>query len=302
MNCAVIGSTKIAEVHVNELIKNKVKEITILSRSKKKRNILVSILKSRYNENKIIFKSSNINILKKSFFDLIVICTKNNTHHYYLNLIKNSKSYIIVEKPIISLQNFDKYYENYLNKIYNKFNKILVCYPMHYFAQSIKRNLKSKKKLKYLEFIMKTGGRYTYKNIFINLMPHVLSFINNFQNLNDFPLELDKKNSIENKNYYKLTLNSKRLKIKAYIKEETKKKTKILVKCNNQILSRVTKNKILEFKNYLKINNKLISIENPMSQFYRDFFKNRRKTYFFNKNMILTYILMKEKYKLLKSL
>ena len=57
MICAVIGSTKIAEVHVNELVKNNVKQITIISRSKKKRDFLTSQFNSRYRLKKIIFES-----------------------------------------------------------------------------------------------------------------------------------------------------------------------------------------------------------------------------------------------------
>ena len=37
MICGLIGSTKIAEVHLRELIKNGAKEIVIISRSKKKK-------------------------------------------------------------------------------------------------------------------------------------------------------------------------------------------------------------------------------------------------------------------------
>ena len=36
MICGLIGSTKIAEVHLRELIKNGAKEIVIIGRSKKK--------------------------------------------------------------------------------------------------------------------------------------------------------------------------------------------------------------------------------------------------------------------------
>ena len=303
MICAVIGSTKIAEVHVNELVKNNVKQITIISRSKKKRDFLISQFNSRYRLKKIIFESANMNVLKKTYFDLIVICTNNNTPHHYLDHIENSKTTLIIEKPIISLIIFNGYYKSYLDKIYNKFNKLLVCNPMSYFAESIKKYTKKKqKKLQELEFIMKTGGRYTYKDIFINLMPHVLSFVNEFLNLSKFPIKLDRNKSIQNKHYYKLVMNSKNYKIKAYISEQKRKNTKIIVKYNNQKFIRITKNKLLKFKNFLKINKELISIENPMSQFYYDFFQNRKKKLFFKKNKVLTYNLMKENLKLLRSL
>ena len=302
MICAVIGSTKITEVHVHELVKNNIKEITIVSRSKKKREAMKSLFNSRYHSKKIFFKFTDINEVKKNYYDLIIICTKNNTHHQYIKYIKNPKATLIIEKPIISLLSFGKSYKNYLDKIYNKFNKILVCYPMSYFATSIKKYSKNQKKIYELEFIMKTGGRYTYKNIFINLMPHVLSFINQFQNLNKFPLELDKIKSIQNKNYYKLVMNSQKNEIKTYISEKQGQKTKIIVKYKNQKFIRITKNKILNFKNFLKIDKKLISIENPMSQFYYDFFQNKNKKLFFKENKILTYNLMNENFKLLRCL
>ena len=37
MNCAIIGSTKIAEIHAKHIINNGVKEITFISRSQNKR-------------------------------------------------------------------------------------------------------------------------------------------------------------------------------------------------------------------------------------------------------------------------
>ena len=45
MNCAIIGSTKIAEIHAKHIIKNGVKEITFISRSQNKRKKNISNLK-----------------------------------------------------------------------------------------------------------------------------------------------------------------------------------------------------------------------------------------------------------------
>ena len=60
MNCAIIGSTKIAEVHIHELVKNNVKQIYIISRFKKKRINLLNKIVSRYKDKRTNFKSSNI--------------------------------------------------------------------------------------------------------------------------------------------------------------------------------------------------------------------------------------------------
>ena len=59
MNCAIIGSTKIAEVHAEQLANNGVREITFISRSEQKRK-------------KIITKVKKILIRKYFFFILIL--------------------------------------------------------------------------------------------------------------------------------------------------------------------------------------------------------------------------------------
>ena len=52
MNCAIIGSTKIAEIHAKHIINNGVKEITFISRSQNKRK------KKYFKPKKNLFKSS----------------------------------------------------------------------------------------------------------------------------------------------------------------------------------------------------------------------------------------------------
>ena len=54
MNCAIIGSTKIAEVHINELIKNNIKEIFIISRYKHKRIRIVKKFKKKFKNIKFL--------------------------------------------------------------------------------------------------------------------------------------------------------------------------------------------------------------------------------------------------------
>ena len=77
MNCAIIGSTKIAEVHAEQLIKNGVNEITFISRSLAKRRKMISCIKKKISK-KVIFFHSDINVLKKNklptnkSFDLFV--------------------------------------------------------------------------------------------------------------------------------------------------------------------------------------------------------------------------------------
>tara|TARA_A100000164_G_scaffold381585_1_gene434002 strand:+ start:2411 stop:2611 length:201 start_codon:yes stop_codon:yes gene_type:complete len=61
MNCALIGTTKIASIHVREMINNGIKEITIISRSKKKAKRFINNL----NFQDIVFIPEKISILKK---------------------------------------------------------------------------------------------------------------------------------------------------------------------------------------------------------------------------------------------
>ena len=52
MNCAIIGSTKIAEVHAEQLANNGVREITFISRSEQKRKkIINTVFGGRKNNN-----------------------------------------------------------------------------------------------------------------------------------------------------------------------------------------------------------------------------------------------------------
>ena len=102
MNCAIIGSTKIAEVHAKHIINNGIKEITFISRSQNKRIKNISNLKKIFS-NKVKFFHSDIKILKKKKFNIVCICSKTEVHDIHLNLVKNLKSKIIIEKPIIFL-------------------------------------------------------------------------------------------------------------------------------------------------------------------------------------------------------
>ena len=97
--------------------------------------------------------------LKSQKFDLIDICTSNNTHDLFLKYINKSNSIILVEKPIISLLRINKKYKKFLDKIYKNNNKVAVCYPMIYMAKHFK-NISKKWCIKYFHFLMKTGGRY----------------------------------------------------------------------------------------------------------------------------------------------
>jgi hypothetical protein len=178
MNCALIGTTKIAEVHLFELIKIGAKEITIISRNVNKGKNLCK--KWNYKFPKVDFYFSKKKILKEKKFDLIDICTSNSSHDLYLKYIDKSNSIILIEKPIISLKKFGKSYKKILNHIYKNNKKIIVCYPMTYLAKNFKKYFKNNRIQNTFDFIFETGGRYNGELINIDLMPHALSFISSF--------------------------------------------------------------------------------------------------------------------------
>ena len=72
MNCAIIGSTKIAEVHAEQLVKNGVREITFISRSELIIKKIISKVKKKINK-KVFFFHSDIKILKKHKVDYLFI-------------------------------------------------------------------------------------------------------------------------------------------------------------------------------------------------------------------------------------
>ena len=180
MICGLIGSTKIAEVHLRELIKNGAKEIVIISRSKKKSLKIYEKFKKKFSKVKI--STSKIEILKKKNFDLIDICSTTQVHDEHLKYISGLNSIIVIEKPIISLLKYKEKYIKFLKQLYRSNEKIIVCYPMLYLSEKFKKVFDFKNQIKIFKFDFLTGGKYTGKKICIDLMPHALSFVIKFFN------------------------------------------------------------------------------------------------------------------------
>ena len=200
MNCAIIGSTKIAEVHAEQLANNGVREITFISRSEQKRKKIITKVKKNINK-KVFFFHSDIGILKKNFFDIICICSNTEVHHKHLRTVSGLKSVIIVEKPIISLLKLKNRYESYLKNLYKKNKRIVVCYPYLFFAKNLNKFVKNLKKIDRIVFEFQTGGTAKFKKICIDLMPHALSFFHIFFKKNFLKKNINKTNTIVKKKY-----------------------------------------------------------------------------------------------------
>ena len=298
MKCALIGTSKIAEVHLVELIKIGAKKLTIISRNFNRGKDLCKKYKSQFP--KITFEYAKKEILKEQKFDLIDICTSNNTHDLFLKYINKSNSIILVEKPIISLLKINKKYKEFLDKIYKHNNKVAVCYPMIFMAKYFKKYFKKNGVSNTFTFLMKTGGRYKRKYINIDLMPHALTFIYSFFS-NKLLLKKELKiNQIKiSENDWKSSFTLNKQKFLFNLTESKKKKTSLEIKYSGKKIVRKTKIINNKFINYLIYKNMQKQIKNPMSEFFADLKKNKNKKIFFKRNKELTYQIMDINFKFL---
>ena len=298
MNCAIIGSTKIAEVHAEQLIRGGIKEITFISRSSQKREKIIKKIKKKVSK-KITFLESNIKILKKKHFNIICICSKTEIHEQHLNLVSGLKSVLIIEKPIISLLKLNNKYEIFIKNFYKKNKKVIVCYPYIYLAKNIKKFVKIKKKLKRVDFEFQTGGNSKFKNICINLMPHALSFFYSFYLKKGFLNNIYKKdNLVIEKHKWQVSFIVGATVFNFIFKEKKSKKTNLKLSFNELKFARKTlktKNKFINYlQNYQTKKKKVIN--NPMSEFYLEFFKNINNSKYYQDNKKLTLDIMKKNY------
>ena len=297
MKCAIIGSTKIAEVHAEHLIKNGVKEITFISRSAKKRKKIILNVAKKISK-KVLFIQSDIKILKKNFFNIICICSNTEVHDMHLRAVSGLKSIIIIEKPIISLLKFSKRYKSFLKNLYKKNKKIVVCYPYLFLAKNFKKYLVSKKKINKIDFEFQTGGTAKFKKICINLMPHALSFFHVFLKKDFLKKSVTKKKPLVKKNIWQVNFSFRKTIVNLIFKENYLKKTTLKLKLNNLTLIRKTQKNKGKFINYIenyKTKNRK-NIINPMEEFYKELFKNLDNKKYYQTNRSLTFDIMKKNY------
>ena len=290
MKAALIGTTKIAEIHLRELIENGCKEITIISRDKSKADKLIS--KFKFYEN-IKFISSHIKILKIKKFNLIDICSNTNFHLKHLYFIPKFSGVIIVEKPIFSITKNKKNFRENLNKIYKKHKKIFVCYPMIYFAKTIHKFL-DLKKINNFRVNYHTSGKHFYNEIGLDLLPHAISITSElFKDFDFNNKNIITKKIISEKNKWSSKIIYNDIKILYNFSQNKKRKvSKFSLNLNEKKLVRYTKKINNIFQNYIQFNNKMVSIDNPMKIMFKDFFENKNKISFFKKNNNFTYFVM----------
>ncbi len=265
-SAAIIGPGRIGKVYLRELIKLKYSEIFLFGGKKKpdfnkidfiKNLVKKKILKIKY------YKNLNEKIKECS---VVCICSPSNTHLKYIKLLENTKVKIIVEKPLISLEDLNKIniskflFQNILKK-----RKVLCSYPVRFYAKEIKKIIKTKK-IKYIKFKYHTTGKNTYEHIPEDLLPHAISFIFEFFKKKVNNLSKFKKNQFKNK--WNCTFQIEKTNIIFDFKQNIKaKESKLEIFLNDFKISRYTKslsNSDLDV--FLKINNKKHKIKNPMSE------------------------------------
>ena len=285
---AIIGSSRIAQIHYKFLKEYNFSKVFFIGRSVKK---LLNFLKEN-NISKV--KAGEKRKINKENFDVIAICNNTNYHQDYLNLIINIPKLLIIEKPIISIKIFKKNYKIYLQKIYKKFKNLIVVYPMVFLARSISDSISIKAKIKQIEVNYYTSGEQRGDEIFIDLSPHALTFFYEICKINKIKLNkvIQIKKTIKPK-IWGATIIYRNIRLLMNFKKISKReKSKFYVKIDNLNISRITKQKNGIFINYLKFNKKIIQVQNPMKNVLDEAINSIAKKKIYNENKVLTKWLM----------
>jgi hypothetical protein len=297
MICALIGTSKFAEVHLSQLIKIGAKELALISRDIDKSEKICVKFKKEFPH--IVIYPSKITILKKKKFDLIDICSAIKIHEKQLSYISGLDSIILVEKPIISLLKLKKKYLKFLKNLYVKNARIVVCYPMIYLSKEFEKIFDKKNKINNFELNFSTGGQYKYKYICMDLMPHALSFIFAYFKKFNFKQKFKIKKIRYSKNIWSTYFIYNKINFYFNFSENLKKKTSFEIVIDNKKIKRFSDFQQNEFVNLLKYNQKIIKIKNPLNQFFLELKRNKNNSNYFRNNKYLTMLLMKINYRFL---
>jgi hypothetical protein len=175
MNAAIIGTSKIAQIHLREILKKNFKKIYIVTRSFNNTKKKISKFRNHITTKIILVRMKNLLRLRFSF---ISICSPTSLHHKNIFFLKNKKKTIIfVEKPLISYLGLSKNFEKIYNRINNLKLRVVVSYPMYYMASAFLKIFKiNVNKIKNINIYYHTRGIQKRSYIAEDLLPHALSF------------------------------------------------------------------------------------------------------------------------------
>jgi hypothetical protein len=173
MNAAIIGTSKIALIHLREFLKKNFRTIYVATRNPKK---IIKILKNKNIKGTKIIPVKLL-ALKKLNYKFLSICTPTRMHHKHIFLLKKKKTIFFIEKPLISYLRLGKKFDSIYNKIYSLNLKILVSYPMYFMALTFLRKFKiNLNTVKKISIHYQTTGNHKNQHIAEDLLPHALSF------------------------------------------------------------------------------------------------------------------------------
>ena len=284
MIAAIIGSTKIAKIHYQNLLHLNYKRIYFVSRTKKKSETFIKNNIERTDT----CVPENYKIFKKLKFNLIIICTNTDYHFKTLNNLESNQDFIIIEKPLISASKYKKNYKLILKEIYNKQKNLIVNYPMYFLGKNFLKKYSFSKKIKNLKIFYFTNGNHNYDNIGVDLLPHGLSlaFVL-FKNL-DLTKNIKQFYSISRKYSWYGKISYEDFEIEFFFKQNIKKKSQFFFKLNNEVIKRPTFQSKKTFTNYLEYKNKKIKISNPMNDFILFCHKHHKNKKWFLENKKIT--------------
>ena len=274
----IIGPSGIGQVHIREFIKYGIRKIGLLGRTFKKNRVLNLKIKSKKDIS--FFNLRNIKLIKKLKPNVISICSPTEKHYIHINKFSKYCKNLIIEKPLIWIKNKKVSNYNYAKEILkNKKTKFFLNLPMISLVEQLiyKEKIKNIKNIKFSYF---TKGKNIYDNIAIDLLPHAVSFVLAFQkkSLKSFRIiNVFKSRSLWN---CKVMINNLHC---YFIFKEDKKRTSsdLSFKINDNFYKRKQIFKNGEYKNSLiKNKNRIIKINNPMSEYLRfmlNNFKNKKQ-------------------------
>ena len=283
-NCAIIGSTKIAEIHAREFLKNGIKDITLVSRNIKKSKNFSEYLTSKFNKK---IKFSNHQIFKKKKFNLISICSNTKYHLKNLKMVKNKNTKILVEKPLMPLKNVkDLKYQ--LDKIYFKYPNLFISYPMYYLIFFFIKNFKIDKKIISIKVYYQTRGRKSGLEIFFDLAPHVIIVIMNL--IKKKLIKIDNISTNIKKNNFSASFKISDIKSRIELLQlKHRKKSIFKFEINKKKINRITKLEKNVFTNYLEYKGERKFLKNPMSNVIKNFIQNDKTSKAYKINKKITY-------------
>ena len=263
MNAAIIGTSKIAQIHLREFCKKKINKIYIVTRYVKKSKKMIAKF-DKIKNNIIPISLKSLSSLNCKYYS---ICSPTKIHDNQIEILKKKiNSIIIVEKPFISFLKFKKKFKEKLNELKSFNLSIYVNYPMYHLADSFIKKFKFKDKIRTLNVYYQTSGKNTYNEIAEDLLPHALAFLYRFVKKDINKLNFKNHKISISKNNWNCKIKFNKLNFNIYFKQDpNKKKSKFYFEINKKKFIRMLKKFDGNMLNYIKYKRSLNFIENPMN-------------------------------------